>query len=247
MHSLVQLLVLGFIQGITEFLPISSSGHTALAQYFLHLPTSLTLDIFLNTATLVSVLVYFRKDYKEFIKNLPYLLVGTIPAVIAGISLKDKIEASYNSPTSLAPFFILTGLLLLSTRIKRSNSNSSLTYLKAFLIGLAQACAILPSLSRSASTISIALLLGLSPQTAFTFSFFLLIPASAGALLLDIKKQLHLLTSSMIIPYTLTFIITTLVGYFSLKMCRKFLANQKIWYFGIYTIIVGIMCFLVIK
>lgn len=237
-----QLFVIGFVQGVTEFLPISSSGHTALVEYFFHLKTNLSFDILLNTATLFSVLFYFKSNLRDFIKDLRFIIVGTIPAVIAGLFLKKPIESLYTDNFYLAPFFVLTGLFLLSTRFFKIQKKP-LTIPKSLIIGFFQALAIIPSLSRSGSTIFAALFLGLSPEQAFRFSFFLLIPASFGAIALDARHQLTTLASGQSITYLPSLFFTFLTGLISLTFLRKVLTSQKIWYFGIYCLLLSMFVF----
>jgi len=109
-------LILAFVQGISEFLPISSKGHLNLVQHLLGLQSSLAFDIFLNTATLISVLFFFRKQIGYFFKNLPYIVVGTIPAVVFGFLLQHRLENIFSNPKILPPLFIVTGLMLISTK-----------------------------------------------------------------------------------------------------------------------------------
>jgi len=231
-------LFLGFIQGLTEFLPISSSGHLNLAQYFLSLTPSLTFDVFLNTATLLSVLVFFRGQIKYFLSNLKYILVATLPAAFIGILLKDQISAIFSSIHFLPLFFLITSVFLFSTRTAKNKS--VLNYKSALIIGLAQALALLPGVSRSGATIATALLLGISPIDAFNFSFCLFIPASLGALLLDSKAISSLSFTPVLI---LSFIISFLVGLFALFLLKKAITQKSFWYFGIYTFSVSILLF----
>lgn len=240
--SQFQVFVIGLVQGITEFLPISSSGHTALVEYFLNLKTNLSFDILLNTATLFSVLFFFKNKTKEFIRYFPFIAVGTIPAIIAGLFLKKPIEALYSDNRYLSPFFAITGIFLLTTRFLPAK-NLPLTLKKSLLIGIFQALAIVPSLSRSGSTIFAALLLGLSGEEAFKFSFFLLIPASFGAIVLDSRHQLASLISGQTLFYLPSLVFTFIVGLVSLSMLRKILISRNIWYFGIYCLLLSLLVY----
>ncbi|MDD4938472.1 MAG: undecaprenyl-diphosphate phosphatase [Candidatus Shapirobacteria bacterium] len=240
--NLIQSIILSFVQGIAEFLPISSSGHLNLAQYFLHLTPSLTLDIFLNTATLLSVLFFFRKQVPYFFKNLKYIIVGSIPAVLVGFLFKENIDSIFSNIKSLPFFFLLTSIFVFSTKFFKSN-NQKINYKKALMIGIFQSIAILPGVSRSGSTIFAALLLGLSSIEAFNFSFCLFIPASVGALLLSFKD----LSSSNIftIEYLLAFIITFMVGILALYILKKVLVYKRFWVFSLYTFLLTLTLFLI--
>jgi len=231
--ALIQIIFLGFVQGITEFLPVSSSGHLHLFQSFFQLTPSLTLDIFLNTATLLSVIFFFRHQIKFFISNLKYIIVGTIPAVIVGFFAKNFIDQLFTNPKSLIFTFLITTILLFTTHFLKK-SDSQITFKKAFIIGLFQALAILPGVSRSAATIAAALILGLNPTFAFNFSFSLFIPVSIGALIMGLSNfsTLDLNFGSA----TMAFIITFLVGLLSLKLLKNIVTKHKLSYFGFYTL-----------
>ena len=241
--SLIQAIILSFIQGIAEFLPISSSGHLNLAQYFFKIEPSLTLDIFLNTATFVSVLFFFRKQLKYFFTNLKFIIVASIPAGLVGILLKDQVDSIFADIHLLPFFFILGSILVFSTKFFGSK-DEQLSYKKAIIIGLFQAIAILPGVSRAGATIFAGLLLGLAPIQAFNFSFCLFIPASLGALVLGVKD---LSTAGILSPeYLLAFIITFFVGIFALSVLKKVLIGHKFWIFGIYTFILAIITFIIL-
>lgn len=234
--TLIQSIILSFVQGISEFLPISSSGHLNLLQHFFGLTPSLTFDIFLNTATLLSVLFFFRSQIKFFITNLPQIIIGSIPAGLVGILFKHQIENVFSDITLLPLFFMITAVFVFSTQYFK-NKGIKISYKQAFIIGLFQMVAILPGVSRSGSTIFAALLMGLSPATAFNFSFSLFIPASLGALALGLKDiigQNMLQTNDLI-----AFVITFLVGIWALYTLKKLLIGNKLWYFGFYVLILA--------
>jgi len=231
--TLIQSLILSLVQGITEFLPISSDGHLNLFQHFFKLTPSLTFDVFLHAATFLSVVFFFRSQIKYFFSNLKYIIVGSIPAILVGFFLKDQFESLFSSPKLLPFFFLLTGILVFSTKFLKKK-NKKITYLSAFIIGTFQALAILPGVSRSGCTIFSALLLGLSPLNAFNFSFSLFIPASIGAIILESKNILNpnILTQNNLISFVMAFI----VGIFALKLLQKIISKDKFWIFGVYTI-----------
>jgi len=236
--TLIQSIIFSFVQGITEFLPISSSGHLHLFQYFFSLSTSLAFDVFLNTATFVAVLFYFRSQVPYFFKNIRYIIIGSLPAVIVGVFLKDQVELIFSSVKTLPYEFLFTATILLLTRFFKTKNNS-LSYSKAFLIRVFQALAIVPAISRSGSTIFAGLLLGLSPLNAFNFSFCLFIPASLGALILDIKDIANLPDFGP--NYLIAFVLTAVIGYFSLIILQKVLVGKKFWLFSIYLFILSVV------
>ncbi len=241
--SFLQTITLGFIQGIAEFLPISSSGHLNLAQYFFKIEPSLTLDIFLNTATFLSVLFFFRKQIKYFFQNLKYIIIASIPAALVGILFKDQVDSIFSNINLLPFFFVLGSIFVFSTKFFGSK-DKKMDYKKAIIIGLFQAVAILPGVSRAGATIFAGLLLGLSSIESFNFSFCLFIPASLGAIVLGAKD---LSTSGILNPeYFLVFVITFLIGILALGFLKKVLVGKKFWIFGIYTFILALILFFIL-
>ena len=238
--TFIQSIYLSIIQGITEFLPISSSGHLNLTQYLFRLTPSLTFDIFLNTATLLSVLFFFRKKINYFFQNLKYIIVASIPAGVIGVFLKDQIEILFSNLNSLPYFFLITSVLVFSTKFLGSK-DQKINYKKALVIGLFQSLAILPGVSRSGATIFAGLLVGLAPINAFNISFCLFIPASFGALVLGLKDMSSsgILDTQYIFPFILTFVI----GLIALKILQKIIINNRFWIFSIYTFILSILLF----
>lgn len=236
----LQALVLGFVQGVTEFLPISSDGHLNLVQHLFGLTPSLSFDVFLHMATFLSVLFFFRKKIKYFISNLPFIVIGTIPAVIIGFFFKDQVSILFASPKLLPLFFLFTSIYTLSTKFIKKQ-DKKITYLSALIIGIFQAIALLPGVSRSGGTIFAGLLLGLSPLSAFNFSFSLFVPISAGAILLEAKD---IAAANLINPLNIiAFIFTFFVGLAALKLLEKILSGNKFWVFGIYTVLLALVLF----
>lgn len=239
-----QSLLLGLTQGITEFLPISSSGHLNLLQHFFGLTPSLSLDIFLNTATLFSVIFFFKNQIKYFFANLKFIILASIPAALVGIFLKDQVENIFGNIHLLPYFFLITSTLLFSTKFIKNKGNAKLTYKNALIIGIMQAVAILPAVSRAGATITTGLWLGIAPVQAFNFSFCLFIVASLGTIVLDYK---NLLITSNFSPVMLsTFFITFLSGIIALYLLKKILAQKNLWYFGIYTLVLAIVLLFVL-
>lgn len=241
--SSIQSLILAFVQGVTEFLPVSSSGHLNLFQHFFGYTPSLGFDIFLNTATLLSVLFFFRNQLKFFFSHLPQIIFASIPAALVGFFLKDTVNSIFSNIWLLPLFFLINSLILFSTK-KSKGEKSEISLKQSIIIGFSQALAILPGVSRAGSTIATGLALGLSPKTAFNFSFCLFIPASLGAIILGFK-DLNVSTF-LNTQYLFAFVLTLIVGICALKLLQKFLKHRKIWYFGIYTIILAFLLFFIL-
>ena len=181
-----------------------------------------------------------------FFKNLPYIIIGSIPAGLVGILLKHQFEVITGNIKLLPFFFLITSAFVFSTKFIKNKSAkpTKLTYKKSLIIGLFQAIAILPAVSRSGSTIFAGLLTGLSAEEAFNFSFCLFIPASLGALILDVK---NLYSAGIFnLQYLITFILTFLIGLLALNILKKVLINKKFWIFGIYTFTLALILFFIL-
>jgi undecaprenyl-diphosphatase len=240
-------IVIGIIQGITEFLPVSSSGHLVLAQKLLKVSKpGIEFEIFLHFSTLLAVVIFFWKDIKslfvkESLKRHPIILlvVGSIPAGIVGILFKDRIETYFENITYLPYFFIITSILLFLTFFKKNPDKKNITLLHAIIIGIAQAVAILPGVSRSGATISTAILLSIASETAFSFSFILSLPAILGAMLLDLKDA----NLPLLLSYIPAGIAAFIFGLVSLYVLKKVLRIKKLFLFGFYTLLLAIITF----
>lgn len=249
--NIVDALILGSLQGITEFLPISSSGHLVLGQRFLglSLPGNF-FEVLVHLGTLCSVLVVFKRDIIALIKSIQSneskrmllaLIMGTIPAVLVGISMKGKISQLFEHPYAVSYSLIVTGIWLLTTRWFL-NKQSEINFKKGFLVGCAQAVAIIPGISRSGVTIGAAMLLGIAPEKAARFSFLLAIPVIFGAGLLtafDIK-QVNVSSISAVSMFA-AFFSSFLVGWAALSWLLNLISKGKFHWFGIYCILIGFM------
>ena len=244
------LLLLAIIQGIAEFLPISSSGHLVLAGHWLGIEEAQgTLNIMLHAGTLLSIVVFYFQRIARLVyedrRVVPLLIVGTIPGALAGVLIKAYAEWLTESAWLAASLLIVTGLILVaSTRIKRPNpiDYRDAGWKVAIGVGLAQAFAILPGISRSGATICTGLWLGLKRESAGTFSFLLAIPIIAGASAYEIRKQLKEgLTDDqgwgMLI---LGALISFVVGYIALYWLTKFIEKGKFHMFAWWCIPLGI-------
>lgn len=248
--SYLDAIILGLLQGLTEFLPVSSSGHLVLAEHLLGAKNAgVTFELLVHLGTLLAVLIYFRKQILAMIRSLFdasmveqrklvwYIIIATIPAVIVALTLEDTIESAFDSPALTSIMLQITGVMLLLTRLAPKRE-MNLSWFKALFIGIGQAVAIFPGISRSGSTISFGLFAGVKATTAAEFSFLLSIPAIAGAAVFKIRELFNLdvtLLGQYAVGTTLSFLSGLLAVYLLLSIIRK----GKFQYFGIYCLLVG--------
>lgn len=252
----------GFIQGLSEFLPISSSGHLTLFQYFTNstnLEANILTNITLHFATLLAVVFYFRQDIIPYLtlsgwrdsgrRKVAFLvIIGSIPTAIIGITFKKQFEALFSNPTAVCIALSATGiLLLLCERLKTRMTQHSLEgtpYWKSLIIGFIQGLAITPGISRSGSTIATSLLLGINGEDSAKFSFLLMIPAVSGATLLEIVKiyNSELPPGIDITGLIAGFITATMVGFLALKLLVYMIKKQKLSYFSYYLFAISAIC-----
>jgi len=238
---------IGIIQGLTEFLPISSTAHLKITEILLRLPYSQTLDIFLHLGTLFAVIIYFRKSLKEYFLRYFKEIIGiTIVTGVIGLII-DKISF-FESPSFLGPFLFVNALLLLLCNIimkKNKEYTSNISYLSMFIIGFMQGLSVIPSLSRSGSTIFAALLSKLEPQEAFKISFIVSIPAISVAFLYELIKYLKsygLHNESLNITLiSIGIIASFLSGLLALKILDNLIKSRNLTVFIYYNIILGLI------
>lgn len=244
-------ILLGLIQGLTEFLPVSSSGHLVLSEHLLgaSIP-GILFELVVHFGTLLSVLVFFRKKLLLLLRSLfdhslgderkmiLLLGLGTIPAAIFGVLFEESIENAFGSPQLTSVMLVVTGLILLSTALVKPGEKD-VGRVNSILIGVAQALAIFPGISRSGSTISAGLFLGIKPVIAAEFSFLLSIPVILGAIVFKIDALLTIDTA-----YTGQYIVGGLVSFVSgllaVYLILDFIRKGRFKYFGIYCLIIGI-------
>ena len=238
--TLLQAILLGLLQGITEFLPISSSGHLIIAEtaFGLHVDDLKDFDVSLHVGTLLAILVYFRRDLLNF-KWWPWLILGSIPATLVGLLLEDHIDALFRSAESVAIMLIGVGLLFF---IPQRKNNQPLTWWRTLLMGCGQAIAIIPGVSRSGATIFTGMQLGINREEAARFSFLLGSIAIAGAGLLKAldTQSLSLPLSTLIAGFLAAF----LSSLFAASVIMKFLKKHSFRAFGVYRIFLGIFILL---
>lgn len=254
--SFLQAILLGIIQGFTEFLPVSSSGHLILAQRMFGLnQSSLVFDVVLHLGTLVPVFIVFWKDIVGLImkpfQKLTYLLIAaTIPAVLAALLFGDTIEALFEgSYFLLGVGFIITGILLMySDGIHNGDKPmENVTYLDAAIIGIVQAIAITPAISRSGSTISASLFRNLTRETAARFSFLLSIPAILGAAVLQIIKIVRgdiMIADLNMLSMLVGFIAAMLSGLLAIRFMLALIKKCKLRYFSYYVFVLALFIFI---
>jgi undecaprenyl-diphosphatase len=268
--TLLQIVVLAVVQAVTEFLPISSSGHLILVPFFLGWrDQGLTFDVATHAGTLLAVIVYFRRDLRDLIAGLftgraagsgEYsarglawcLAVGTVPAGLAGLAFKDMIEREARNPLLIASTAVFYGLLLLvADRIgRKSREIGDLGWRDALWIGVAQALALVPGTSRSGITITAALLLGFSRPAAARFSFLLSIPITAMAAALKILElALEGVTAEQLFPMVLGAVVSAAAGYAVIAWLLAWLRRRSLTIFVIYRMLLAavILAILVVR
>ena len=269
--DIFQGIIIGIVQGLTEFLPVSSSAHLVFIQNILGVESSLAFDTFLHLGTLIAVLWFFRWDiikmlrswwlsigdilqgrFLEGLYNDPYkrlawyVILATIPVGIVGLLFEDSVDALFAGALYVPAFFLfVTGTILyLSQRMSSGNINlNNITAKESLWMGLGQACAILPGLSRSGTTIAAGLTIGLEKEFAAKFSFILSIPAILGAFLLQAKDIGSALDVNFL-PVLFGFIASIIAGYLAIKWMLDLIKNRSLDIFAYYCWIVGIVVFM---
>ncbi|MDO8452473.1 MAG: undecaprenyl-diphosphate phosphatase [bacterium] len=243
--NIVQAGLLGLIQGLTEFLPVSSSAHLVLAQSFIpgFSQPGVLFDVVLHGGTLLAVLWYFRKRLLSLDRKMLALLVlGTIPAGIAGIVLKDFLENLFTGTKTLGYELIITGFLCWGIDKWKTNSDGKskqVNWFDSLLIGIFQAIAIIPGISRSGATIFGGIIRGIDKKEAAVFSFLLSIPAIGGAIVLEGFSEAKNVQIDLIPQYAIGFLVALVVGYLSIGILLRFIVENKFKYFAYYCWLLG--------
>lgn len=270
MENIIKFIILGIVQGFTEPLPISSSGHVFILKKILNTDGplgDLNFEIIVNFGSLIAILLIYWKDivrlinsffkylftkekkYKEDYKYCWLIVLGCIPVGIAGFLLKDLIEDILGNSTLLIGIsFIITSIFLFLVKdIKGKKNDSDLTYKDALFIGLIQVIALIPGISRSGSTLIAALFRDIKRSPALKYSFMLYIPISLGTMILGVKDMLGQFNiESLISSYFLGFISSLVVSYYTLRWFKKAVSDGKLIYFSIYCLILGIFVIVVL-
>lgn len=247
--TILQAIFLGVLQGLTEFLPVSSSGHLVVVQQMLGLTlpaqTLAAFDVALHAGTLVAVICYYWRDVVAMLsgrawRTIGLVVLGTLPAAVIGIPLKGQIEALFTSVTVVGVAWIATGVLLWCTHYIRTTVHVAVRPRSAFMIGLAQAIAMVPGVSRSGSTIATGLFLKLSPAEAARYSFLLAMPAIGGSLLFEME-HLATLGADMIAASLVGAVSAGVVGYLAIAWLLRLLARGQLRWFGAYCVVIGVV------
>ncbi|HEY3294444.1 MAG TPA: undecaprenyl-diphosphate phosphatase [bacterium] len=260
--TLPDAVLLGIIQGLTEFLPVSSSGHLAVFQYLLGLTQPmLTFDVLLHVGSLIAILAFFRKQIIELAisvfapsrepgsrRLLGLIIVASIPTALIGLGYKDFVETQFESPAAVGMFWLLTAGLLfgVSKMMQGSKQLRDITIPDALLIGLFQGVAILPGVSRSGATLVMGMLCGLHPKAAANFSFLIAIPAILGAIFL----QRHDLAGVMGPDGTATIVgtvVSMIVSYLAIWILMKLLQRRVIQPFAWYLLFASALVLFALK
>lgn len=248
--TFLQAIISGVVQGVAEFLPISSSGHLVILHKLMGLKEpEMLFDIFLHLGTLAAVFIVFGREIVESVttkKRIGFLILlsSAVTFIIALIFIKN-IEAAFSNIGTVGIMLVVTGVWLIAGNFIRLGTEG-MTVFKASLIGLAQGIAALPGISRSGATISTGLFLGLDGQAAAKFSFLLSVPAIIGAFLFKVKETGFNLTG-MNVNYFIGFFVSCIAGVLSLKLLLRVLYKNRFHWFGAYCILLGIAVLLFIK
>lgn len=253
--DIFEAIILGIIQGLTEFLPVSSSGHLELAKVILgdtSVPEeSLTFTVVLHFATALSTLVIFRKEVAEILKGLFQfkwnddlkfslkIIISMIPAVIVGLLFEEQLESFFGGKILLVGCMLLLTSLLLLLADKAKNTTKEVSFSNSVIIGISQAIAMLPGISRSGATISTSVLLGIDRTRAAKFSFLMVVPLIFGKIGKDVLSGDLSFQSSEMVSISAGFIAAFLAGLLACKWMIAIVKKSKLSYFSLYCAIVG--------
>lgn len=253
----LEALILGIIQGLTEFLPVSSSGHLEITKFLLgdkSLPEeSMLMTVVLHGATALSTLLVFRKDVMEIIRGLFQfkwndetifslkIVVSMIPAAFVGLYFNDIIETMFGGQLLLVGAMLLVTAVLLVFADRAKTTEKKVSYFDAVIIGIAQAIAILPGISRSGATISTSVLLKIDRSKAARFSFLMVVPLILGKMAQDLMSGEISYESSVLFPLIVGFIASFITGILACTWMIKLVKNAKLSYFAIYCAVVGVI------
>ena len=253
--EIINAIILGVIQGLTEFLPVSSSGHLEIAKTILGeskaAEESLLMTVVLHFATALSTIVIFRQDLVEIFEGLfkfknndsfqfsLKIVLSMIPAVIVGVFFNNEIEALFGGALTLVGAMLLITGLLLFLADKAKDSEKQVDIKNSLLIGLSQAIAILPGISRSGATISTAVILGVDKEKAARFSFLMVVPLIFGKMAKDILSGDIQYASATFLPLVIGFLTAFITGIIACKWMIKLVKNSQLKYFAYYCFAVG--------
>jgi undecaprenyl-diphosphatase len=255
-------IILGLIQGLTEFLPVSSSGHLVLARHLFGLgEAGVTFDILLHLGTLLAIILVYWRDLLGLLRTvlaMPRgggdpadrrmvlaLVLGILPVVVVALLFEDTIEATFRSPRMAAGMLLLTASLLIASHRFR-HATGEVTPRRGFLVGVAQILAILPGVSRSGTTISVAMMVGIRPQEAARFSFLMAVPLFLGAAIVKVPDLLDGATGMPTTALVAGFLTAFASGYVAIRWLLAIIAQGQFVWFGVYCAVVGVIGLLVL-
>lgn len=243
--------VLGIIQGLTEFLPVSSSAHLVIVQYWMGLegPIMLVFDVVVHVGTLLAVLAYFAKDLlfilKKDFRYIVLIALATIPTAVIGLLLKKTVEGFFTTLAPVALTLLVNSFVLFSTQfVSSQKARPMFSFAKAFWVGLAQGISVLPGISRSGATISAALWLGVKADEAARFSFLIAIPAILGAMVLVLPEGLQMFDRSQWPALLVGFGTAFVSGFLAIAILMKLMMKGRFHYFAFYTLLLSLISFL---
>lgn len=244
----IQIIILAVIQGITEWLPVSSSGHLVVAQEYFGLELPVIFDVMLHVGTLLVILMAFWTDVVKITKAVArldfeaedgklavFIVVGNVPTALIGLVFRDTVKSLFSNLLAVGIALVITGCFLYVSRYGKNSKE--MKYSDAFLIGIAQGIAIVPGVSRSGITIAIGLLCRLKRETAFKFSFLLSIPAVIGAVIFESKDLFRVETDSL--TMILGMAISVVIGYVALRLLQRLLIKERFHLFAYYCWLLG--------
>ncbi len=244
-------ILLGALQGITEFLPISSTGHLVIAETWFGVSSKrygLTFDVALHMGTLLALIWYFRQDLLAIFKQKQMALlviIGTVPAVLIGVLFEAQVESSLRTTTIVGWALIAVALIMILAERLGKGTATHPSWVQTVVIGIAQAAALIPGVSRSGSTISAGILLGLSRETSARFSFLLAVPIVAGAGAKRLIFNPISIDPGMLVPTALGALAAIFVGYATIAWLLAFLRTRSLYPFVVYRVALGILLLLV--
>lgn len=257
MEEIIRSIVLGIIQGLTEFLPVSSSGHLELGKYFLNDDSvgeaSLLMTVTLHFATALSTILVFRKDVGQILKGLFQfkwneelefslkIIISMIPAVIVGLLFEEQIEQFFNKKIFFVCCMLIVTGVLLFVADRATRTDKKVSFFSALIVGISQAIAILPGISRSGATISTSVLLGIDRERAARFSFLMVVPLILGKVSKDILSGDITAASGNFTSLAAGFIAAFITGAIACVWMIKLVKQSKLTYFAVYCLVVGII------
>jgi undecaprenyl-diphosphatase len=253
--DIINAIILGIIQGLTEFLPVSSSGHIELGKAILGVEPeeNILFTVVVHFATALSTIVIFRKDILELFKGIfqfqwneeskfaAKVIISMVPAVIIGVLYEDELEALFEGNILLVGCMLIVTAILLYFADKAKNTTKNVSYLNAIVIGIAQAIAMLPGISRSGATISTSVLLGNDKTKAARFSFLMVVPLIFGKIGKDIFGGKLTFESTQIIPLSAGFLAAFIAGLFACTWMINLVKKSKLTYFAFYCLVIGLI------